>query len=385
MTTVRVPVQPELLVWARERARIERAQLTKAFPRLPAWEAGETQPTLKQLEQYARRTHAPIGYFFLPSPPPPESLPIPDFRTIRNQPIAKPSVDLLETIYMCQRRQDWFREYAQVEGEEPIPFVGSMTPGSDVVEAARRMRDALAMTVETRQTLKTWEEALAAMVRHAEEAGVMVMRNGVVGNNTHRRLDREEFRGFALSDDLAPLVFINAADSKSGQMFTLAHELVHVFIGRSALSDASPRRVHDEDMERWCNQVAAEFLVPVAVFDAEYDRRQDAFHEMRRLSRLFKVSTLVALRRMYDAGGLRREEFWRRYAVELERLKDAAPRGAGGDFHATEAVRVSRRFASALIASTLEGHTMYREAFRLLGISKTATFKEFSATLGYAT
>lgn len=381
MATIRVDVKPALLRWARQRARIAASELDRAFPDLAAWEAGNRRPTLKQLERYAKRTHAPIGFFFLPEPPD-EQLPIPDFRTNRSESIARPSADLLDTIYLCQHRQDWYREYAGTNDAEALPFVGSVVQESDVVATAARIRASLGLDLDVRRSVRTWEEALAQMVRNAEDLGVLVMRNGVVGNNTHRPLDRDEFRGFALSDRFAPLVFVNAADSKSGQMFTLAHELVHVFANSSGVSDSSPRRAATVGVERWYNAVAAELLVPLADFSAAYDRSADLWPEVTRLARRFKVSTLVVLRRMHDAGGLSREEFWAHYAAELERLNAVSAKGSGGDFHATEAVRVSRRFATALIGSTLEGQTLYRDAFRLLGISKTQTFKDFSASLG---
>lgn len=384
MSIIRVEVNPAILRWARQRARISANELAKAFPHLAGWESGDRRPTLKQLEKYAKRTHAPIGYFFLPEPPD-EPLPIPDFRTHGSDGVAQPSADLLDTIYLCQQRQDWFREHAQMTGADPLAFVGSIVAESDVVAAAAQIRTSLNMSIEARRHFRTWEEALTQMVRSAEDLGVMVMRSGVVANNTRRSLDRDEFRGFALSDRLAPLVFVNAADSKSGQMFTLAHELVHVFADSTGVSDASPRRAAPRGIERWCNAVAAELLVPLAEFEAAYDQDSDLWDEVRRLARRFKVSTLVVLRRMHDAGGLSRADFWAHYAAELERLKSIAPKGSGGDFHATEAVRVSRRFATALVGSTLEGQTLYRDAFRLLGISKTETFRDFSASLGMVT
>ena len=381
MPTVRVAVTPTMFRWARERARLASAALERAFPKLVEWERGEQQPTLKQLEQFARRTHAPVGYFFLASPPD-ETLPIPDFRTFRDEAVERPSANLLETIYTCQRRQSWYRDYAETNGHAPLTFVGSIRAGTEVPAAAATIRTMLRLDLSERQAERTWEAALTSLVRLVEEAGVMVMKNGVVGNNTHRPLDREEFRGFALADTLAPLIFVNAADSKAGQMFTLAHELVHVFANQTALDDASPRRISRDVVERWCNDVAAELLVPLDVFANAYNRDTDVGHETHRLARRFKVSTLVILRRMFDASGLTRDAFWAAYDAELGRLKEHAPSGSGGDFYATETVRVSRRFATALVSSTLEGATLYRDAFRLLGIAKAETFSEFSAQLG---
>ena len=147
------------------------------------------------------------------------------------------------------------------------------------------------------------------------------MVNGVVGSNNRRKLDPQEFRGFALADNLAPLVFINGADTKAAQMFTLAHELAHIWLGLSAVSDAQASQVPEHEVERWCNRVAAELLVPLAVVRNEHDPRNSLGEEMNRLARRFKVSTLVILRRIHDAGGLTQDQFWRAYREELERLQ----------------------------------------------------------------
>jgi Zn-dependent peptidase ImmA (M78 family) len=207
------------------------------------------------------------------------------------------------------------------------------------------------------------------------------MCNGVVHNNNYRHLDPQEFRGFAIADDLAPLVFINGADTKAAQMFTLAHELAHVWLGQSAVSDSQPATVPDEAVERWCNEVAAELLVPLELMRREYNPSAAMPDEVSRLARRFKVSTLVILRRILDVGGLTRQGFWDAYHAEVDRLR-AIPRGTGGNFYLTQAARVSKRFAAALVTSTLEGQTRYNAAFRMLGFSKLSTFKELGRSLG---
>jgi Zn-dependent peptidase ImmA (M78 family) len=313
--------------------------------------------------------------------PPVERVPIPDFRTAGNQRIEHPSPDLLDTVYLCQQRQEWFREFTRSQHEEPLGFVASVDVNSDVETAAAAMRQALAFDLDERRQMQTWTEALRRFIEQADALGVLVMVNGVVGNNNYRKLDPDEFRGFALSDDLAPLVFINGADTKAAQMFTLAHELAHIWLGATALSDVGPVTVPTNRVERWCNQVAAELLVPLAVLRTDYQRGEALRGALDRLSRRFKVSTLVILRRIHDAGGLTRDQLWQTYQQELERLR-AIPRGSGGDFYLTQAARVGKRFARALVASTLEGQTLHRDARRLLGFSKLATFRELGHSLG---
>jgi len=122
--------------------------------------------------------------------------------------------------------------------------------------------------------------------------------------------------------------------------------------------------------------------VPLRVLRLEFQPHEELAMEVNRLARRFKVSTLVILRRIFDAGGLSRAEFYGAYDAELQRLR-ARPKGSGGDFYLTQAARVSKRFARALVESTLEGQTLYRDAFCMLGISKVGTFHELGRSLGF--
>jgi len=351
------------------------------FPALDAWEEGAKQPTLKQLEQFARTTHTPVGYLLMTDPPE-ETLPLPDFRTIGDAPVGHASPDLLDTVYQCQRRQDWYRDYARLHRESPVPFVGTLTTGADIIEAARHMRSVLAFELTERGA--TWSEAARRLIAEAEDQGVLVMVNGVVGSNTHRKLDPHEFRGFALADELAPLIFVNGADTKAAQIFTLAHELGHLWLGESAVSDIDLVTTSTNPVERWCNQVAAEFLLPLdqlSRVEIDETRLRD---ELERLAREFKVSTLVVLRRIFDAGYLTDAQFRIAYAKERNRILELMEERdvGGGDFYNTQPVRVSKRFARALIGSTLEGQTLHRDAFQMLGFKKHTTFDELAHKLG---
>ena len=381
---IKAPVKRELIQWACERSRRDPADLAERFPKLEDWQSGDDSPTLKQLEKFAAATHTPFGYFFLAQPPV-ETLPIPDFRTLGSARIKRPSPDLLDTIYLCQQRQDWYRQHARLMGEDPRAFVGSATINDSVVATAAAIRTALKLDLQERSNLPTWEDALRRLIEHADHLGVLVMTSGIVASNTHRQLDTAEFRGFALSDDLAPLIFVNGTDTKNGQQFTLVHELAHLWLGQSALSDSTPLSTYGSlTVEQWCNAVAAEVLVPLAGFSTSYRRKEAIAVELRRLSRQYKVSSLVILRRMFDAGGLSRARFNAAFDAELERIMAAMAlkKAGGGNFYFTTAARVSPRFARAILASTWEGRSTFTEAFRLLGCQKVSSLATLGESLG---
>ena len=384
----RVPVKPELLRWACERAGKPESALAEKFAAFPDWLTGEKAPTFKQLEGFARATRTPFGFFFLPEPPV-ETIPIPDFRTVGSERVQHPSPDLLDTIYLCQQRQDWYRHNALVLGEPPLDFIGSATVQSNVVTTAARIRQAVGFDLDARAEASTFVDALRMMIDAADQAGILVMVSGVVGSNNTRPLDTSEFRGFALSDTYAPLVFINGTDTKSGQIFTLAHELAHLWLGKSGVSDVTPatsfpQRAGGPSVERWCNAVAAEMLVPLDGFIQAYSTLAEVPREMDRLSRQYKVSTLVILRRMFDAGGLSRDAFRAAFDSELKRLREALDdrKATGGDFYSTTKMRVSHRFARAVLASTWEGRSTFTEAFRLLGCGNVKTLESLGVRLG---
>lgn len=379
---LRVTVRSKMLRWARERVGRSVEDFGNRFKKLAKWESGDVKPTLKQLEAYARATYVPIGYFFLPEPPA-ERVPIPDFRTVRDEYRGAPSPNMLDTIYLCQQRQAWYGEYARTDGLEPLKFVGCAKLSANILKVAARIRKSLKFDLDARRSCRTWEDALRQFVDQVDDSGVLVMTSGVVGSNTHRKLDTDEFRGFALADEYAPLIFVNGTDTKSARMFTLAHELAHIWLGKSALTDVSPASRPSQQVEKWCNKVAAELLVPLDAFK-EALPRGNPLEGLGQLARRFKVSTLVVLRRILDARRIGWDEFLHAYHKEVARLRALMRKGGGGDPYRTQAARVSKRFIRALIPHTLEGRTLYRDAYRLLSIRKDTMFKGWSRRLGYS-
>jgi len=379
----RVAVSPKLVQWARERAHLDVAALAARFPKLPEWERGEVQPTFKQLEAFANATHVPFGYLFLPEPPQ-IPMPIPDFRTLQNQQLHSTSPDLLDTIYAMQRRQAWLRE-SRLECEAPpLEFVGNARLADDPAAIGREMRRLLGLSDGWAATVRTWQEAVGVLRNAIEAVGVLAVINGVVGNNTRRVLDVEEFRGFALSDAYAPLIFVNGADAKSAQMFTLAHELAHLWLGAegSGLSGFSGIFPDGGDVETFCDRAAAEFLVPEAELRASWPdvRREQAPFEL--LASQFKVSPIVVGRRTMDLRLVERQyffEFYESYKQQERKQKQAAV--GGGDFYNNQNTRVGRLFATQVIRAAKEGRIGFKQAYELTGLNG-GTFQQYARRLG---
>ena len=375
----RFTVKPALLQWACERAQVDPEVLNRRFPKYSEWKRGTQKPTLRQVKDFAQFTHVPIMALFL-SKPLEEKMPIQDFRTVGNEQISQPSANLLDTIYTCQQRQEWYQRYALAEGHHPLPFVGSATLESDIELTANDIRIHLGFDSEKHKKLPNWTHMLRYFTDLADTAGILVMTSSVVENNPHRKLDPQEFRGFALADRIAPLIFINGADTKAAQIFTLAHELAHIWLGESGVSIVSPDFFPSHSKEHWCNQVAAELLVPISSLHDNFRAHADLSGELQRLARQYKVSTLVILRRLYDMEAISKNMFAKNYQHQLKRLK---PRrgGGGGNFYATLRARVGYRFAAAIIDSALSGQTSYTGALNHLGIKKLSTLDTFADSL----
>ena len=373
--TVRVDVNPEVLLWAVENSG-RKTQIARQIPMLDKWLSGEVKPTLRQLEDLAKKAYVPLGTLFLLEPPE-EKLPIPSYRTFGDDFVDRPSRNLLDTVRMMVRRQSWLREYLIEDGALPKGYVGAFTFKDDYRVVADDIRETLNLPDNWAQEERNWENALVRLFGAAEDAGIMVVRNGVVENNTFRRLDPEEFRGFVLVDEYAPLVFINGTDYKAAQMFTLAHELAHIWLGTSAVFDLALLQPADHDVERACNAIAGEFLVPQARLLEEWrsvDSPEDAFHGM---ARQFKVSPLVVARRALDLQLVSKyvyDEFYREYISNIPD-REASD---GGDFYRNQNYRVGRLFLTHVVTALREDRLLYRDAYQLTGL-RGETFSRYAA------
>lgn len=374
-----VAISGAVLRWAVERSGRPDTVRSK-FPKLSEWLRGQSRPTLRQLENLSKATSTPLGYFFLPQPPE-ESLPIPHFRTHTDEHVERPSPDLLDTVQTMERRQAWMRDYLTDQGNNPLGFVRTARISEEPEYIARRIREKLEIGNGWASQQPTWSAALRELEIKAEDAGLLVVVSGIVGNNTRRKLDPHEFRGFVLVDDYAPLVFVNGADGKAAQMFTLAHEIAHVWFGSSAAFDLRELQPAPDETEQACNRVAAEFLVPAVELQDVWGHVRNRPDRFSALALRFKVSEIVAARRALDLGLVTKNAFFAFYEDYQDQWLDAArKKQAGGDFYATQNLRIGRRFAEAVVRATKEGRLLYGEAFRLTGLYGR-TFDRYAESL----
>lgn len=366
-----VNVNASMLTWAIARAGFELHDFTIKVPKVQEWISGAKKPTVKQLEDFSKKVYLPFGYLLLPEPPK-EKLPIPFFRT-NNTPATKVSVNVYDTILLMQQRQDWLRDYLKDNEFDALPFVSKFLNRNNVQEIVADIRKTLDLPENWASNFRTWQEAQDHLIRHIEDKGIIAVFNGVVENNGHRKIAVDECRGFVLVDEMAPFMFINNADGKAAQMFTIGHELAHIWTGHSAGFDFRKLQPADDPIELLCDKVAAEFLVPETTFAEVWSGNPD----IKYTSRYFKVSEIVIARRALDTGKMSTTQFFEFYdeyiGREFVKKENQSP---GGDFYATTRKRLSITFASHINNAVKSGKLLYRDAYKLTSL-KGDTFQTF--------
>ena len=374
-------INPEVLVWARGRAGILPDELQSFHRKYVEWEQGTAKPTFRQAQELAKKLHVPFGFLYLSRPPEEQPLTI-DLRTFRDEHHHDFSLELRDVIADAQRKQEWYRDYLIEGGAESLSFVGKYKVSSGVNTVASDILETLQLSSAERDGF-TKQQFLGVLTDKAEQAGVLVLRNGKVGANTHRVLDVQEFRGFALPDDMAPLVFVNTADFGAAQIFTLMHELTHLWLGAEGVSDwGLDDRTSHQGTERFCNQVAVEVLVPHREFEKEWIDCSGTFEEKAaRLSTRFKVSSVVIARRAWDLDFVSQNEFFAFYNLLRSRWKQKRSASGSGNFHNAFPVANSKMLTDAVCHAAVSGEILIREGARLLGV-KSATFGNFAQKQG---
>ena len=316
MTRLReVNITPKVAKWARESAGFTEEEAARKIGRSPdeitGWESGELRPSMSQIRKASEVYKRPLAVFFLPEPPQ-DFATLRDFRRLPADVPREYSPNLRFLIRQTRARQEWLRDFLESENRPPLDFIGSARPSDDPVTLAQRIRKAIGVAPDEIQACRTREDALQLWLSRSEMSGVFVFR---AGNLRWEKIDVVEARGFALSDEYAPFIFLNAQDAKAAQVFTLAHELAHLWLDESGVSNlrtaASPSTETDI-IEVFCNRVAAEILVPQDAFQERW-KQQDADKTLEERiqsnSRHFKVSEWVIVRRLLDWGQISKTKY----------------------------------------------------------------------------
>ncbi len=382
-----IDVNPSILEWAFERATRSGKNpdsLFRKYHHFEDWLTGKRKPTWSQLEGFSQDTYTPFGFFYLDSPPDDE-LPIADFRTMDSAKIT-PSVNLIETVQVAQERQEWFHSYLLREGAESLPFIGYAEETTPIRDVARYIDNLLDLPPISRRPHKA-DVFIRLLIQKLEMNGILVNANSIVDNSTKRLLDPEEFRGFSLSDNVAPLIFVNTADAHNAQIFTLMHELAHLLRGESGVSDSSSNFSPSREEERWANSVAAEVLVPAN--DIELLVTGDiSIEKAKELARRYCISSTVVIHRAHDLHLITDSNHLelQKMIHSIQRVDRDNKREQSGHptWYDIEFRRVGRTFATAVISDTYSGNTLFQDAYSLLGVKQSSTFDKMAEKLGMA-
>lgn len=361
-------VTPEIIEWARNLGNLTHSDLANQVGvhenQIIKWERGKTKPTFGQAQDLAKALHIPFGYLFLSKKPDLE-LPLPDLRTLRDKKPSKLSAAFFEVLYGVLDRRDWYREYIEEYKTRKLPFVGQYKRTDSPTDVAASIRNTLGITQDMRQTVATWSAYLELLSAQAEASGILVMRSSVVGNDNLRSLSVDEFQGFVVTDEIAPIVFINSADYVSARIFTLIHELAHIWIGESGVLNSDEANFSNEPqqtIETFCNAVAAETLVPKSEFLIEWEKHSGS---IQNLAIHFRVSGIVIARRAYELERIDRDHFFAVVEDQKKRRK-RQPKGGRSNYYENVGRRHSFVFMDSVVKDVRSGGTFFRDGARLL-------------------
>ena len=367
MATIELKLSPTIIEWIANKEGVTPGHLAELLtPKKPhKLLVGEVSKTVA--EKLAKIAGIPFGYLFLDSPPEVEPIDIPDFRTTINS--LELSKDFFDTYRDVQYKIDWYKEYLKNSDlYVALPFVGQFSIKNTVHDVAKSISKEINLDVESIIKTVNSTSYFGVVTNLLENAGILVFKNGLVGNNTHRRLDISEFRGFCIVDKYTPAVFVNGADAFSAQVFTLFHEVAHIWIGKSGISDWD----YNNKIESFCNKVAAEILMPTNLFRRLWDEdRKDIIEDVNvifSMSKTFKMSTYAVAIKAKSIGLIDDLTFSKIRNASLNLGNDSKKGPSGGSILNTLPYRNSPKITDTILFSAVTQRIPLREAGNLLNV-----------------
>lgn len=334
----------------------------KVSPNFELFLKGDKDPSFNQLLKIAKQFDIPVGLLLLDKPVK-KSISEMKFRTINSEYKARVSSELNDTISEMQEKQDFLKE--QIGSD--LDFVGKFSIKDNYKLVANFIEKELNLTPQfyLKITKNNYFKFLRSKIN---ELGIFVFLNGKVKDNTHRPLSIEEFRGFVLLDNKAPIIFINQKDTKNGQVFTLIHELTHIFIGDEEILGQQDNFKYYDKTEAFVNKVTAEILVPEEDFKKQLSTKSD----LQDLANYFKVSKYVIARRMKDLKIISSKEY-RNIVLNLDKqFKEYenlfSTKHDGGDYRNNLNFRVDHNFFKYVENALNNQSISYTDAFNIIGV-----------------
>jgi Zn-dependent peptidase ImmA (M78 family) len=348
-----------VLSWATEKAGLTPERFAVSVSKKAATQArirsGRLTPA--QAAKLSKLARIPFGYLFLNEPPQIKRPTIPDLRQIPNaEPLGENFYEVLADVFA---RQQWYRDYLSEGGERPLAFVGSF-PRAGMRDAARivlDIRQKVGFSDTDRRTSSDPAAYFGRLAEKIESSGVLVMKASFVKSATKRSLSEREFRGFAIADAIVPTIFVNGRDAETAAVFTLIHELAHIWLGISGVTDMAAKPT--SHTEKICNAVAGEILVP----EVGLRERWSGEGSLEQCAAFFRVSRLVVARRALDLGMVD-QDFYDQVARATRPAKSSGPVSG----LVTIPIRNSKRFTRTVVAEAMSGNTLLREAAALLNV-----------------
>ncbi len=379
MQQVEALITPSVMRWARERSGLSLEEAAHKIGRpveeISKWEEPDGfRPSIAQARKAAEVYKRPLAVFYLPEPPE-DFETLRDFRTLPDGFSREYSQELGLVIRTTLYRQDWLKDFCIQDQVEPLSFIGSATMKSTPAEVAEKIREVLKITPQDQMRCGSRSEALSLWIERVEQIGIYVFQQG--------NIDLQEARGFAIADEYAPFIFINSNDAEAARMFTLAHELCHLWMNEPGISNQESfeksKSEQDYDVEIFCNRVASMLVLEPKAFAFELKKISSDLNledKVRALSNIFKVSEEAIARRFLENGTIsksRYEELRRVYQerwrlLRDERRKRMAANKKGPSFYVKKLFNNGYAFTQTVISAYRNGAVSGRDASSLLEV-----------------
>lgn len=385
----RAYITPNVLKWARESARItvETAATKVAVSSavLTEWENGVKQPTIRQAQTLAKLYKRPFALLFLPDVPR-DFQPLQDFRRSGSKALSTSSVFIIREI---QQKQAWISEVNSENQASKLAFVGRFS----INDSPQVVASDILKTLELNPAFYKTENQIREWIEAAERKGIFVSRTSFI--HSRLKLDSEELKGFAIADVYAPFVFVNSDDWNAAQLFTLVHELAHIWIAQSGIStDVDADKGHERDIhpiELFCNEVAACALMPTELILQMKSSSFANAKEIFKKSRNFGVSSLSFLIRAYKLNVITLDTFEKLklevradYIAFLKKEEDKKARqketAGGPNYFLLQVNRNSRLFTQTVLDAFRSGVIEPTAASNLLNM-QTSKFSKLESQL----